>query len=280
MLPLALQRGIEPDAASRLTRVFRLRPPHPDVEAWPWPVRIHTLGRFDVLVDERLLEFERKAPRKALALLKALVAFGPREVADAQLVDALWPDEDGDAGQKALSVTLLRLRRLLGDNDLIHEQGGRMSLNRTRCWVDAWTFEERLTRMPSGAGTGAAGVPTLHRTLTFYSGTFLRDDTDVPWTVPVRERLRSKFIHGLAALGTHLESECRYDEAITWYLRGLDADAIVEPFYQGLMRCYDKLDRRTEAVAAYRRLKQTLSVTLGLQPAASSERLYQSLLTG
>jgi len=280
MLPVALQRGIQPDAASRLIRLFRLRPPHPDAEGWPWPVRIHTFGRFEVRVDDRPLEFERKAPKKALALLKALVTLGPREVPDAKLVDALWPDEDGDAGQKALSVTLLRLRRLLGDNDLIHAQGGRMSLNRTRCWVDAWTFEDRLTAMPLGTGAGATGLPTLRRALSVYGGSFLPDDAELSWTVPVRERLRSKFIHGLATLGTHLEDEASYDEAIAWYLRGLDADSIVEPFYQGLMRCYDKLDRRTEAVAAYRRLRQTLSVTLGLQPAASSERLYQSLLTG
>jgi LuxR family maltose regulon positive regulatory protein len=280
MLPVALQRGIQPDAASRLIRLFRLRPPHPDVEGWPWPVRIRTFGGFEVRVDDRPLEFERKAPKKALALLKALVTLGPREVSDAKLVDALWPDEDGDAGQKALSVTLLRLRRLLGDNDLIHAQGGRMSLNRTRCWVDAWTFEDRLTAMPLAAEAGATGLPTLRRAVSCYGGSFLPDDAELPWTVPVRERLRSKFIHGLATLGTHLEDAASYDEAITWYLRGLDADAIVEPFYQGLMRCYDKLDRRTEAVAAYRRLRQTLSVTLGLQPAASSERLYRSLLTG
>jgi DNA-binding SARP family transcriptional activator len=98
-------------------------------------------------------------------------------------------------------------------------------------------------------------------------------------SVPVRERLRSKFIHALAQLGAHLEDRAGHDEAITWYLRGLDADGIVEPFYQGLMRCYAQLERRTEAIAAYRRLKQTLSVTLGLQPAPATERLYQSLFS-
>jgi len=35
-----------------------------------------------------------------------------------------------------------------------------------------------------------------------------------------------------------------------------------------LMRCHEKLDRRTEAIGAYRRLRQTLSVTLGLHPSA------------
>jgi DNA-binding SARP family transcriptional activator len=43
------------------------------------------------------------------------------------------------------------------------------------------------------------------------------------------------------------------------------------------MRCYDRLGRRGEAIAAYQRLKQILSITLGLAPSAASERLYQGL---
>jgi DNA-binding SARP family transcriptional activator len=117
----------------------------------------------------------------------------------------------------------------------------------------------------------------MARTVALYGGGFLPDDAEQSWTLPARERLRSKYIQALGALCATLEQDGRYDEAIDWYLKGLDADAIVEPFYQGLMRCYEKLDRRPEAVAAYRRLSQTLSVTLGLRPSAGTERLYQAL---
>jgi DNA-binding SARP family transcriptional activator len=61
------------------------------------------------------------------------------------------------------------------------------------------------------------------------------------------------------------------------YLRGLDADAAVEAFYQGLMRCYQGLGRCSEGISAYLRLRQVLSVTLGLAPSSASERLYQAL---
>jgi LuxR family transcriptional regulator, maltose regulon positive regulatory protein len=39
----------------------------------------------------------------------------------------------------------------------------------------------------------------------------------------------------------------------------------------------ERLDRRTEAISAYRRLRQTLSVTLGIAPSAASEKLFQTL---
>jgi DNA-binding SARP family transcriptional activator len=280
MLRVALQHGIEPEAAKRLIRMFRLKPRETDTDAWPWPLRVHTLGRFEVLADDRAIQFERKVPKKALAVLKALVAFGPRGVPEQQVVDALWPEEEGDAGHKALSVTVLRLRRVLGDNDLVRQQGGRLSIDRQKCWVDAWAFEQRLAQNSLNGVATADQWQALEPALALYSGAFLPEETDEPWTAPTRERLRAKFIHALGSLGKHLEACDRFDEAIVWYLKGLDADVIVEPFHQGLMRCYAKLDRNTEAIGAYRRLRQTLSVTLGLRPSASTERIYQSLRAG
>jgi ATP/maltotriose-dependent transcriptional regulator MalT/DNA-binding SARP family transcriptional activator len=280
LFPIALERGLETEQVTRLIRKFRLKPPEPDIDAWPWPLRVKTLGQFEVLANDAPLQFERKTPKKALWLLKVLVAFGPGEVPEQQVLDALWPDEEGDAASKALSVTVLRLRRVLGDNDLIRQQGGKLTLDRQQCWVDAWAFEQRLAQSSMNGGAGGERLPPLRRALALYRGAFLPEDTGEAWTVPLRERLRAKFIHALGSLGKHLEADSRHEEAIPWYLKGLDADPIVEHFYQGLMRCYERLDRRTEAVTAYRRLKHTLSLSLGLRPSASTEKLYQSLRSG
>ena len=43
------------------------------------------------------------------------------------------------------------------------------------------------------------------------------------------------------------------------------------------MRAYGRLDRLPEAIGTYRRLRQLLSVTLGVQPAPASEQLYRTL---
>ena len=97
------------------------------------------------------------------------------------------------------------------------------------------------------------------------------------WAVPMRERLRAKFIHVVGKLGSSFEADGCYDKAIELYARGIDADDLVETFYQGLMRCYEHLDRRAEAASAYRRLRQTLSVTLGIPPSDESQRLFATL---
>lgn len=65
--------------------------------------------------------------------------------------------------------------------------------------------------------------------------------------------------------------------AIDLYLRGIDADPVVEAFYQGVMRCYAVLGRHTEAMSTYRRMRQTLSVVLGVLPSAQSRALFDEI---
>lgn len=266
LLMKALAAGIEVDFVRDLARRWRVLPPPDAPQSWPWPVKVRTLGGFEVLIDDRPIEFGRKTPRKTLALLKALIARGG-SAADATLIDAFWPDEDGDAAAKSLAAAVHRLRGLLGGPDVVTQQGGQVALERTRVWVDAWAFERAL----------AAGNADLDAALALYRGTFFAEEEGEAWPTTARERLRSKFIQAVAGHAQRLEAERRDEEAIAWYLRGLEADNVVEPFYQGLMRCYHRLDRLPEAVSAYRRLKQTLSVTLSLAPSDGTEQLYRSL---
>ncbi|WP_345542169.1 BTAD domain-containing putative transcriptional regulator [Variovorax defluvii] len=276
LLHLALAAGIETDLVRRLIRRWRIAPPSQELALWPWPVRVRTLGGFELLVDDLPVEFGRKAPRKTLALLKAIVARGGG-APEGVLVDTFWPDETGDAAARSLAAAVRRLRALLGTDDAVIQQGGQLSLDRTLVWVDAWAFERTL----AAARAAAPGdTEALGEALALYRGAFLAEEEGESWPVPMRERLRGKFIQAVAEHAHALERAQRHEEAVACYLRGLEADDVVEPFYQGLMRCYHRLDRLPEAVSIYRRLKQTLSVTLNLAPSAGTETLYRSLRSG
>ena len=275
----ALQLGISEGDARRAIREYHLRAPHADPPRWPWLFEVRTLGRFEVLREGQPLAFSRKVPKKTLALLKAIVALGGRSVSEQRLLDALWPDEEGDAGARALDATVLRLRTLLGDNAAIVQRGGRVSLDPERVWVDVFAFDRALAKADEAAHRhdARAEAQPLQRALDLYGGAFLVEDEGEPWPVAARERLRGRFIHALARQAERFEAAGDDASAIALYLRGIDADPAIESFYQGLMRCYDRSGRRSEAIAAYQRLRQILSITLGLQPSPSSERLYQAL---
>jgi DNA-binding SARP family transcriptional activator len=275
----ALEAGIEAGYVRELVIQWRVLPPAEASHTWPWPVSVATLGRFQIRQYGKPIEFGRKAPRKILALLKAVIALGGADVSESALIDALWPDEEGDAAHGAYTMAIIRLRKLLGESEILVQQGGKLSLDRRRCWVDAWTFAETADRAtaPGRADNLEADRSDEAPALSLYQGSFLSGDLDAPWSAPMRERLRAKFIGLVSQRGRHLEAAHRYAAAASLYQRGLDADSLVEEFHQGLMRCYANLDRNVEAHAVYVRLRHLLSLALSVQPSTSTQQLYRSL---
>lgn len=271
MLPIAIERDIEMTSACLLVREFDVAPPSPDTEHWPWPVRVFTLGRFELQVEDKPLVYSRKAPRRLLELLKAIIAFGAEDVDERKLADALWPNDEGDNGLHALHVSLTRLRKLLGHADAIRVEDGKVSLDRKRCWIDATAFQRTI------AERGNENLSCVESACELYRGTFLGSDAEQPWLLPTRERLRSRFVEGIERIGRELEARSQWSRAAAWYRRGIDADALIEGFHQGLMRCYIEMGCKAEAMSAYRRLRQTLSVVLGIAPSQSTESILRSV---
>lgn len=275
LLAEALSAGIEVTYVHDLIRKFGFRPPDPNLESWPWPVRILTLGDFSIHRDGRPIKFSHKAPRKPLALLKAIVAYGAVGVPEKKILDALWPDEDGDAAMEAFRVAIHRLRKMLGEADVLEIRDGLVSLNFRCCWLDTKAFETAV--QTTGLPENGEEATDTDRVLRLYRGHFLPGDEEAPWALSMRERLRAKFVDHVAKVGKRLEEAGRYDLAADYYRRGIEADDLAEKFYQGLMHCHIQTGRKSEGMNVYRRLRQTLSVTLGIAPSASSERLFQSM---
>lgn len=93
---VALENGIEVDYVKKLIRQRHLRPENPlqHIENWPWTLKLRTLGAFEMMTDDGPVSFTGKVQKKPLDLLKALIAFGSKEVSETRLTDELWPDAD------------------------------------------------------------------------------------------------------------------------------------------------------------------------------------------
>ena len=227
----ALEQGIETEYVQFLIRKRKLAPPSPAPDAWPWPIRIRCLGRFEILLDGQLLQFGRKIQHRPVALLKALVA-GGRVVRRDTLMDALWPEADGDAATAALHTTIARLRKLLRHDSAIEIRDGNVHLDERTCYVDVWTFDRLVVDadVAKQAGDLRRWTHLSEQAFHLYHGPFLDDDLQAPWTHPMRDRLRGKFTRLVASLCEHwdktgepeLAARCR-EEAVS-----VDAYVIVD----------------------------------------------------
>ena len=277
---IALQAGIEVDYVQTIIRKHRMLPPSVDVANWPWPVRVVTLGAFHIEIDGEPLESGRKAQHKPLLLLKALIAFGGREVSAELLAEALWPDAEADAAQDTLKVTLQRLRKLLRDDEAVTLRDGKLTLDARRAWVDVWALERQLetveAKLPDMTGVDPQLLQTAQVLFRLYQGHFLHGDSEQPWMLTRRERLRSRVLRVWLALGQRYEQAGQWDEALTLYQRGVELDNLAEELYCHLMICHRQRGQQAEALNVYRRCRETLSIILGVKPSAATEAVRRS----
>ena len=284
----AIEAGIEPEYARWIIqkRRFTLDPPPYHLEGWPWPVKIYTLGRFAILVDEEKLTFSRKAQKKPLDVLKTIIAGGGSNVSDTYVADLLWPDSDGDQATQAFATTLHRLRRLLGRHDAVSLLNGILSLDFHICWIDARAFETLLARAEAlwkKACTeeefNKACAPVFSA-LELYKGEFFPDDEVIPDVISMREYLHVKFLKSIFRLGDCLIKTGQYDKARQAIERGLDIDTCAEELYRLLMTCLQCQGKKTEALSVFERCRKTLQTELGAVPSADTETLAEELRTG
>jgi DNA-binding SARP family transcriptional activator len=272
VLTRALAAAIEVDYVARLIRCRDVLPESADVPGWPWPVRIRVLGTFGIEVDGVPLAFERKSRARPLELLKALVAWGGRGVPAEVLIEALWPDAEGDAGQRAWEVTLHRLRRLLGHPEALVLSDSKLSLHPGRAWVDAWAFEsfvETLAVAPDKAESHALARGLLRR----YAGEFLAHERSRPWILQRRARLRGHFQRSLLALGRPLQRDGAWAPALEIYRAAIERHPVAEAFYQEAMRCLGKLGFAAEVARTYGDLEEELRTAFGVEPSEQSKAL-------
>jgi len=274
----ALEHDIEPDYVRELVLRHELVPATPPVhlEDWPWAMKVYTLGRFAVIRNGEPLRITGKAQKMPLALLKILIALGGRAVSEATLSEALWPAAEAESAHSSFATTLSRLRRLLGDAQLLQVNDGRLSLDPNRCWVDAWSFERVVGEVT--ADRDNLDIVLAERALHQYNGAFLPDeDADEYVVFSARERLREKYLRLVERLGTHYVAQGRCEEAAACFEKGLEVDDLVEAFYWNLMSCYDRLGQRARAMRLYERCRRTLSSRFGVAPSREMEVLYQSM---
>jgi DNA-binding SARP family transcriptional activator len=270
----ALDEGIEIDFLGAMIRKRKLAAPSPDIERWPWPVRIHTLGRFAIEIDGAPVQFGSKTPKKPLELIKAIVASPGNDAEIHPLMQALWEATDGKA-RASFDMAVHRLRKLLGDDGAIVTREGRISISSEKVWIDAASFERSATDA-SGALPGRL-TKAEERALSLYRGYFLPNDTTSPWLASTRERLRNKFLRLVTRTAEACERDARWADAVVLYERGLEQDNLAEEFYRGLIRCHLARHEHAAALRAFRRCRELLSILLGVMPSSETLALVASL---
>ncbi|MDH4263730.1 MAG: hypothetical protein OEV78_11855 [Spirochaetia bacterium] len=280
----ALNAEIEREYTESWIQKWPLEPP--DVQArekWPWLFKIKTIGRFEILKEGKAVDFSKKAPQTPLALLKAIIALGIENVSVESIVDALWPDTEGDHALNNFGVSLNRLRKLLGNDQLIELSGGRITLNSGLCSIDVLDLKQAMNQVRIVSDNLPRNAEDfkkyLDRSLNLYfSGEFLSGDERYSWVFSVRENLSFDMRQILLKTAAWYEKVGEPRQELFYLEKVYGIDNTSEEIVQRLMLCHFRLDHKIEAVRLYQQWEKRILATFGTKPGQKSREIYQSIL--
>jgi DNA-binding SARP family transcriptional activator len=274
----AIEYRIEAEKASILIRRFQLKSPTYLTDHWPWPVRVHVLGAFE-LNTELTPSSAAKPAYKLLEMLRTIACHENRGVSVSWVKETLWAESEGDAAERAFHTSLYRLRKLLGNDAAVLHGDGCLRLNPEICWTDLLAFNQIVaeveSHLPSAKTDRLQYLST--RCIELYRGELLAQHREIAWTIAPRDRTRSQFRRTLSRLGEAWEQAGAPDKAMELYQLGIERDNLAEEFYRRLMLCYQTRGDHAEAINVYRRCRELLSVVLGTTPSAQTQAVRASL---
>jgi two-component SAPR family response regulator len=116
----------------------------------------------------------------------------------------------------------------------------------------------------------------IERITAMYQGHFLRDISE-EWALPSKERLKNRYLHILTETAQRYEQSQDWQKAIQCFEKCIEFDSISEENYRRLMTVYDKLGRKAEGIAVYKRCKDAISLHLGISPSQETETIHKNL---
>jgi len=273
---VALQNNIEPDYVRALIRKWRLLPTEEsyNLEAWPWPVRVHVLGPFTLFLDGQPAASGGRAKTRVIDMLKALIAMGGYGVSEHRLCDVLWPEAEGDLARQNFKTTLHRLRKLIGTESVVLHDG-LVSLDPQRVWLDLRDFECLLTVLEKAQAAGEI-ARLADEAIGRYRGGFLPQER-APWVLTMQERTRGRFLRIIDQAAECLAAQDRWAEALTCYRKAVEIEPLAERFYIGLMRCHYHLGQAADGLMVYRQCREALASELDVPPSALAEQWRERL---
>ena len=229
-------------------------------------LQIRLLGQFRInVIDDTPgagTQAQPQLARRATELVQLLCLQPQRSLANEQVVEALWPHLDPEAGGANLRKAAFHARQFIGQPDALVLRGGRVMLL-PDCDVDcdALRFEAA-----ADAALRSSEAQACKLASELYGGDLLPDARYETWAEAPRRRLRDKYLRLLRHAG-EMEQLVRQDPTD-------------EAAHLQLMREELAAGRRSSALRWYGYLRDHLQQVMGARPGPQVEALYRECVAG
>ncbi len=210
------------------------------------------------------------------ALLAYLVLREGEPIAIPTIVDAVWGDSAPGGSVRSLRTYVSNLRRLLGSTVEIRGEQGMYRLTLHSLKTDIDLFRSGIAdagNIEDSRGVAAA----LTSALDLWRGPVLAD-VDRPWVLHESSILESQRANAVARWAEAAIADGEHESVIR-QIEPMVTEAPLDERLNGiLMRALYGSRRQADALAVYRRLRNTLAEQLGVQPGPELRDLEEQIL--
>ena len=235
------------------------------------------LGPLEVCADGCAVAVAGSRPR---AVLAALVLNRDRAVSAERLAIALWGEDAPTGAGKRIQVHVSRLRKALGESDVIitTPAGYRLRVEAEQVDCERFARDVAAARRSLRAGDVEQAAVALRNALELWRGTPLSEFTWAPFASAETSRLEEMRV---SALELRIEADLavgRHAELVSelWNLRA--EHPWRERLHGQLMLALYRSGRQADALEAYRHSRAVLVEQLGVEPGPELRDLHHAML--
>ncbi len=283
------------EARAALSGPKEATPAHADELAHS-QIRIYTLGQF---------RLERRGSRdpqewqtvtdsawqhqRVRFLLAGLLSNAARRVGREQLLELLWPELELEMASSRLDRAVHSLRQLFEPQRakpatsplLLTERELLVLADHPQVWIDADVFEKLLNEAREvGEKDLGKKEGLLIEAMSIYGGAFLPELRKSEWTQSRRESLLRAFIGLLLELSDVRSKRDSWAGALEPLNKLLSLDPTNEAAVQRMMLLLFRLERRGEALQAYKQLVGVLRREFNIAPLPETRAIYEKVRSG
>ena len=248
-------------------------------------LRISMLGRFELQVDDVIINDGINRSRKMWNLLAYIVSHRDKLISQQEFINALRGDETGQNPVNPLKTLLYRIRLLLAplekqySGEFILSQRGSYSWNTAiNCKVDVDEFEVLCRRAADDKLDDMKRIALYRDAMDIYRGDFLPRLSMEFWVIPLNVHYHSLYLTAVKRFVDLLERNALYIEISQVCTNAIAIDPLDEDIHCMQIRALIHQGKNSAALNQYEKATEILYRNLGVKPSEALRKLYIDIM--
>jgi len=231
------------------------------------PALIDDLGRVTVRIGDRVIP-GTDIRKKVLSLLTFLLTRPQFSASREQVIEALWPNMEPEAGANSLNQTSYFLRQVFEPKADDDSSAGYLNSRADLIWLDPRLVQSRSSDcLKLIAAIRRDNSPELiSRLAESYTGRFAVDFIYDDWASAYRDALHASFLDRIERALTADTRAGAFDRALAVAQLALQADPDAEQIELCLLRLYRRMGASAAAEEQYSHYAGVMREQLGVEP--------------